>query len=121
MKKIALIVFVVAGVAIAGVADAAPKKHRRQNRVGPYAAIHAGMTEYSSDDGTNEQALLDVLTSNGVTYRNPVSQTDKTDVSYHIDFGYRFNRFIAAEIALSDYGTLTTTTQADLLFPGISG
>jgi len=116
MKQIPVIVVVILGLALGELAHAAPKKQRKQNRVGPYAAINAGMTEYS-DDGQNAQAMLDIFTNNNIAYQNPVSQTDKTDISYQLTFGYRFHRFFAAEIALADYGTLTTTTQADLLYP----
>jgi hypothetical protein len=121
MKNIPVMVIVVLGVAFTGLAHADPKKQRKQNRVGPYAAIHAGFTEYSGDHDANGQALLDFFTNNGIPYQNVVTHTDDTDLSYQISFGYRFNRYIAAELALCDYGSLVTTTQADVLIPNSPG
>jgi OmpA-like transmembrane domain len=121
MKKIPVIVLVVLGLACAGVAAAAPKKQRKQNRVGPYAAVHVGMTEYTSDHGANEQAMFAILTLNDIPYQNAVTDTDESDFSYQLDFGFRFTRYFAAEFALTDYGSLVTTSQADLMFPNSGG
>jgi OOP family OmpA-OmpF porin len=98
MKKIAVIVLVVAGLLFAGLAEAAPKKRtRNQNRIGPYGAGFVGLTSYKNDQSGNELELEDILTNNDIPYRNLNGDTEDTDFGFQITFGYRFNRFVAGD------------------------
>jgi len=117
MKTIPVIVLVVLGIAVAGFANAAPKKRtRNQNRVGPYGEVLVGMTNYPGDQGANEQGLLDILTQNGIPFQNVSSSTENSDLGYQAAFGYRATRYFAAEIGLSQYGSLASRAHAELDF-----
>ena len=117
MKKIAVIVLVVAGLLFAGLAEAAPKKRtRNQNRVGPYGAGFVGMTSYKNDQSGNEFDLEDILTNNDIPFRNLNVDTEDTDFGFQITFGYRFNRYVAGELGLVQYGDLVSRADAELDF-----
>jgi hypothetical protein len=118
MRKVAVIVLVVLGVAFAGLAEAAPKKRtRNQNRIGPYAAAFVGLTSYTGDQRDNEQTLQGILSDNNIPFQNVVASTDDSDFGYQLTFGYRFHRFIAAELGLVQYGKLVSSANGDLDFP----
>ena len=117
MKKIAVIVLVVAGLLFAGLAEAAPKKRtRNQNRIGPYGAGFVGFTSYKNDQSANEFDLEDILTNNGIPFRNLNVDTEDTDFGFQITFGYRFNRYISGELGLVQYGDLVSSADAELDF-----
>jgi OOP family OmpA-OmpF porin len=117
MKKIAVIVLVVAGLLFAGLAEAAPKKRtRNQNRIGPYGAGFVGITSYKNDQSANEVDLEDILTNNDIPFRNLNVDTEDTDFGFQITFGYRFNRFVAGELGLVQYGELVSSADAELDF-----
>ncbi len=117
MKKIAVIVLVAAGLLCAGLAEAAPKKRtRNQNRVGPYGAGFVGLTSYKNDQSGNELGLEDILTNNDIPFRNLDVETEDTDFGFQITFGYRFNRYIAGELGLVQYGELVSSADAELDF-----
>jgi OmpA-OmpF porin, OOP family len=119
MKKIAVIVLVVAGLLFAGLAEAAPKKRtRNQNRIGPYGAGFVGYTSYKNDQSGNEFGLEDILTNNDIPFRNLNVETEDKDFGFQITFGYRFNRFIAGELGLVQYGELVSSADAELDFDG---
>lgn len=111
------IVLVVLGLVFAGLAEAAPKKRtRNQNRVGPYGAAFVGMTHYVGDQSDNEQTLEDILSLNDIPFQNLESDTEDTDIGYQLTFGFRFNRFIAAELGLVQYGEMVSSADAELDF-----
>jgi hypothetical protein len=119
MKKIPVIVLVVLGLAFAGMAEAAkPKKRtRNQNRVGPYVTGFVGMTSYSGDQSADERSLIEILEGAGVPFQNERTSTEDTDIGYTASFGYRFSRYIAGELGLSHFGSLTSTLHADIDLP----
>ena len=115
--RISTIVLVVLGLALAGLAEAAPKKRtRNQNRIGPYGAAFVGMTEYVGDQSDNEQALEDILSLNDIPFQNLVSDTDNSDIGYQLTFGFRFHRFFSAELGLVQYGEMVSSANAELDF-----
>jgi hypothetical protein len=119
MKKIPVIVLVVLGLMFAGMAEAAkPKKRTRNaNRVGPYGTVHVGMSTYGGDQSADEQSLLDLFTNAGVPVQNATASTDDSDIGYLASFGYRFNRYIAFELGLAQYGSLESTGHAEVDIP----
>jgi opacity protein-like surface antigen len=119
MKKIPVIVLVVLGLVFAGLAEAAtPKKRtRNQNRIGPYGAAFVGWTTYTGDQADNEQELEDILSDNDIPFQNVNADTEDTDLGFQITFGYRFNRYIAGELGLVQYGELVSSASGELDFP----
>jgi OOP family OmpA-OmpF porin len=119
MKKISVILLVVMSVAFAGFAEAAPKKRTRNaNRVGAYGGALIGQSSFSGDQSENEQGLIDTLNSQNVPMQNLSSSTKDSDVGYQATFGFRFNRYCAAELGLAQFGDLTSTARADMDFGG---
>src|SRR5215510_3514225 len=117
MKKIPVIVLVVVSLLVAGLAEAAPKKRtRNQNRIGPYGAGFVGMTSYKGDQSGNEQDLENLLTQSGNPFQNLHTATDDSDFGFQVTFGYRFNRYVAGELGLVQYGKLSSSSSADLDF-----
>ena len=118
MKKVAVVLLVVVGVAFAGFAEAAkPKKRTRNaNRVGPYGVGFVGQSNYTSDQSQNEQDLLDTLINTGNPTQNLSSSTEDTDIGYNATFGYRFNRYFSAELGLAQFGSVESTAKGDLDF-----
>jgi OmpA-OmpF porin, OOP family len=116
MRKIPVIVLMVFGLLFAGMAEAAkPKKRTRNaNRVGPYGTALVGMSSYGGDQSADEQSLLDLFTNAGVPVQNASASTDDSDIGYQASFGYRFNRFVAFELGLAQFGSLESTGQADV-------
>jgi hypothetical protein len=119
MKKMPVIVLAVLGLVFAGMAEAAkPKKRtRNQNRVGPYVTGLVGMTTYGGDHAGDEADLLALLDDTDIPVQNAVTGTDDSDIGYQANFGYRFNRYLAAEIGLAQFGSLTSTLNADVDVP----
>jgi OmpA-OmpF porin, OOP family len=118
MTKKSIIVLAVVSLAFAGLAEAAaPKKRtRNQNRIGPYGAAFVGQTSYKGDQTDNEQALEDILTFNDIPFQNLESSTDAEDIGYQLTFGYRFQRFFAAELGLVQYGEMVSSANGELDF-----
>jgi opacity protein-like surface antigen len=114
MKKVSVIVLVVVGLMFAAYAEAAkPKRHTRNaKRIGPYAGALIGMSRYTDNQIQAETDLEN--TFNNVPTQNLVVGTDNTDMGYAAQFGYRFNRFIAAEFALAQYGELNSHARAQI-------
>ena len=120
MKKVAVVLLVALGVAFAGFAEAAkPKKRTRNaNRVGPYGVGFVGQSHYTSDQSQNEQDLLDTLINTGEPTRNLSASTEDTDIGYNATFGFRFNRYFAAELGLAQFGSVESTAKGELDFGG---
>lgn len=118
MKNVTVVLLVAISVAFAGFAEAAkPKKRTRNaNRVGPYGVGFVGQSHYTSDQSQNEQDLLDTLINTGNPTQNLSSSTEDTDIGYNATFGYRFNRYFAAELGLAQFGSVESTAKGDLDF-----
>jgi opacity protein-like surface antigen len=120
MKKVTVVLLVAISVAFAGFAEAAkPKKRTRNaNRVGPYGVGFVGQSHYTSDQSQNEQDLLDTLINTGEPTRNLSASTEDTDIGYNATFGFRFNRYFAAELGLAQFGSVESTAKGELDFGG---
>jgi opacity protein-like surface antigen len=70
-----------------------------------------GLNHYTGDQSGIESDLES--TFEGVTTQNLVIGTDNKDIGYAAQFGYRFNRYIAAEFALVQFGDLHSQARAD--------
>jgi opacity protein-like surface antigen len=117
MKTLPVVVLAALSVAFAGFADAAPKKRTRNaNRVGPYGMGFVGQTSFTSDHSADEQDIFDNLDASG-NVTPVVVKTEDTDIGYNATFGYRFNRYLAAELGLAQFGSLTIQGSADLARP----
>jgi hypothetical protein len=115
MKYLPVIAVVAVGLLFAGLAEAAPKKRtRNQNRIGPYAGAMVGQTSYTEDQSNNEQTLLAILDDNGIPLENATVKTDDSAFGYQLAFGYRFHRYLAGEIALAQYGELSSKANGQL-------
>jgi OmpA-OmpF porin, OOP family len=114
MKKVSVIVLVVVGLMFAAYAEAAKPKRRTRNanRVGPYAGALIGMNNYTGDQSAAEDDLENSFV--GVPTQGLSVGTEEKDVGYAAQFGYRFNRYVAAEFALAQYGDLTSSARADI-------
>jgi OmpA-OmpF porin, OOP family len=112
MKKVPVILLVIASLMFAAYAEAANPKRRSRNanRVGPYAGALIGMNHYTGDQSGVESNLVDTFT--GIPTQDLAVSTDARDIGYAAQFGYRFNRFVAAEFALVQYGDLHSQARA---------
>ena len=113
MKKVSIIVLVVVGLMFAAYAEAAKPKRRSRNanRVGPYAGALVGSNNYTGDQSAVESDLANSF--NGIPTQNLSINTEEKDIGYQAAFGYRFNRYLAMEFNLSEYGDLQSTARAD--------
>ena len=114
MKKVPVILLVIASLTFAAYAEAAkPKRHTRNaNRVGPYAGAMLGMAHYTGDQSGIESELESTFA--GTSTQNLTIGTDSKDIGYAAQFGYRFNRYLATEFALVQYGELHSQARADI-------
>src|SRR5262245_37892551 len=115
MKKISVIVLVVVGLIFAAHAEAAKpgkRRTRNANRVGPYAGALIGMNHYTGDQSGAEDDLESSF--EGVPTQDLSIDTKEKDVGYAAQFGYRFNRYVAAEFALAQFGDLRSAAHADV-------
>lgn len=114
MKKVSVIVLVVVGLLFAAYAEAAKPKRRTRNlnRVGPYAGGMIGMNSYTNDQSDVEADLESSFV--GVPTQDLNIGTDDKDIGYSAQFGYRFNRYLAAEFALGHFGDLHSSARADV-------
>ena len=120
MKKISVLVLVVAALLMAGIAEAAPKKKRTRNanRIGPYAGAMVAMSSYTSEQEINEPAIISFFAQQNIPFTNTVKSTDDSDLGYEALFGYRFNRYIAAELGLLQVGEVENRLTGDFGPPG---
>jgi opacity protein-like surface antigen len=112
MKKISVIVLIFVSFMFAAYAEAATPKRRTRNmnRIGPYGGVLVGAARYTGDQSGVEGDLLDFL--NGA--QNVSVETEESDIGYQAAFGFRFHRYIAAELALAQFGDLSSTGRADI-------
>jgi OOP family OmpA-OmpF porin len=117
MKNTSVVLLPVLGVAFAGYAEAAkPKKRTRNaNRVGAYGVGVIGQTNYTSGTSEEEEGLIITL-QNAAPSRNVVASSETKDLGYQAAFGYRFNRYFAAELSLVQLGELSSTARGELDF-----
>jgi opacity protein-like surface antigen len=116
MKKVSVIVAAALGLMLAGYAEAAkPKKRtRNQNRVGPYGGLLVGNAKYSVDAAEEEADLVAFLEGSGAPTRNLVTSTEDTDIGYTAAFGYRFTRYVGAELGLAQYGETSSIVRGEI-------
>jgi OmpA-OmpF porin, OOP family len=117
MKNISIVLLAALGLSFAGLADAAPKKRtRNQNRIGPYGMGFIGQSNWTSEQAQNEQDLVDTLVGTQNPIQNIETSTSDTDIGYNLTFGYRFNRFFAAELGLAQFGSVESKANAEMDF-----
>jgi opacity protein-like surface antigen len=123
MKKISLVLLVVFSVAFAGFAEAAkPKKRTRNaNRIGAYGVGFIGQSKYTSDQTGAEAFAVDQLENLGDASQNISVSTEDTDIGYNATFGYRFNRYFAAELGLAQVGSVESKARGQVDFGDGSG
>jgi opacity protein-like surface antigen len=123
MKNVWVILLVVFSVAFAGFAEAAtPKKRTRNaNRIGPYGVGFFGQSKYTSDQSGAEQFAIDQLESLGDASQNIAVSTEDTDMGYNATFGYRFSRYVAAELGLAQMGSVESKARGEVDFGDGSG
>jgi len=115
MKKFSVVVLVVMSIAIAGLAEAKPKKRTRNaNRVGAYGALLVHQAHYTGDQSVLEEELRDFLANQNGPSRNIAVTTKDNDIGYQATFGYRFNHYFAAELGLVQYGELSSTVHGEI-------
>jgi opacity protein-like surface antigen len=116
MKKLPIIVLVVTSVAFAGFAAAAtPKKRTRNaNRIGPYGALLVGQSRFTGDESAAEQDLLDFFANRENATRNATVSSKSEDMGFQATFGYRFNRYFAAELGLVQFGELSSNLRGEI-------
>ncbi|HEX6637135.1 MAG TPA: outer membrane beta-barrel protein [Steroidobacteraceae bacterium] len=117
MKTTSVVLLSVVAIAIAGLADAAPRKRTRNaDRIGPYGMGAVGQSSWTSDQSSAEQFLVDSFESVGATIRDLSVSTEDNDLGYNATFGYRFTRNLAVELGLAQFGSVESTGNADLDF-----
>ena len=116
MKKLSVIVLVVISLTFAGLAEAAkPKKRTRNaNRVGAYGVILVGQARYTGDQSGLEQELVDFFGNRTDPTQNISVSSETEDIGYQATFGFRFNRYFAAELGLAQYGELSSTVRGEI-------
>lgn len=116
VKKIFIVVLVVFSLLFAGFAEAAKSKKRTRNanRVGPYAGATVSYANYTAAQDDIEAELLFSLANQGVPSQNLTASSKKNGLGYQANFGYRFTRYFAAELALAQYGDLSSTARGEL-------
>ncbi|HTU68135.1 MAG TPA: outer membrane beta-barrel protein [Steroidobacteraceae bacterium] len=114
MKKIPVIILVVLGLVFSAYAEAAKPKRRSRNanRVGPYAGALLSWSSYSGDQSDAEDSLASSF--DGLPTTNLTTGTKDSDIGYQAAFGYRFNRYVAAEFELVQFGELSSHASADV-------
>jgi opacity protein-like surface antigen len=116
MKKLPIIALAVASLVFAGFAEAAKPRKRTRNasRIGPYGAVLVAQTRYPNDQSGAEQELFDFFQNREDPTRN-ISTSSKTEgMGYQFGGGYRFTRYLAAELALVQYGELSSSVKGEV-------
>jgi opacity protein-like surface antigen len=119
MKNVSVVLLAVIALLFAGFAEAAKprKRTRNANRVGAYGMGFVGQTSFSSDQSLNEQDLVDTLEGTGNPIQGGIDVgTEDTAIGYNATFGYRFNRYMAAELGLVQFGSMDTVARTQMDF-----
>jgi opacity protein-like surface antigen len=118
MKNFSVVLLAVVCLAFAGLAEAAkPKKRTRNaNRVGAYGVGFIGQSSFTGDHSQNEQDLADTLENTGNPFQGLTTESKESAVGYNATFGYRFNRYLAAELGLAQFGTMHSKASAEMDF-----
>jgi hypothetical protein len=116
VKKIFIVVLVVFSLLFAGFAEAAKakKRTRNANRVGPYAGATVNYANYTAAQDDIEADLLIRLANQGAPSQNLTASSKTNGTGYQANFGFRFTRYFAAELALAQYGDLSSTARGEL-------
>jgi opacity protein-like surface antigen len=116
MKKWSVIVLVVVSLSFAGFAEAAKprKRTRNANRVGAYGALLVAQARYSGDQSALEQELVDFFGNRAEPTRDITVSSETENIGFQATFGYRFNRYFAAELGLVQFGELSSTVRGDI-------
>jgi hypothetical protein len=116
MKKLSVIVLVIVTLSFAGFAEAAKprKRTRNANRMGPYGAILLGQTRYTEDQTGLEQDLSDFFSARSDPTRNITTSSKTEDLGFQLTFGFRFNRYFAAELGLVQLGELSSSVRGEV-------
>jgi hypothetical protein len=116
MKKVSVILVAALGLLLAGYAEAAkPKKRtRNQNRVGAYGGLLVGNSKFSVDAEEAEADLVDFFEGSGAPTRDITTSTEDSDIGYTAAFGYRFSRYVAAELGLAQYGETSSIVRGEI-------
>jgi opacity protein-like surface antigen len=117
MKNVSVVILAAVCVAFAAFAEAAPKKRTRNaNRIGPYGMGAIGQSHWTSDQSENEQNLILTLEDVNVPIQDISTSSTDSDIGYNATFGYRFTRYIAAEIGLAQFGSVESVARANMDF-----
>lgn len=115
MKNLSVILLAITCIAFAGLADAAPKKRTRNaNRIGPYGMGGVGYSSWTGDQSDAEAFVVDLFEQNDIPGEDVSIKTEENDVGYNFTFGYRFTRYLAAELSLAQFGSVESTGRADV-------
>ncbi len=117
MNKLSIVLLAAGSVALAGFAEAAPKKRSpNANRVGPYAMGALGQSRWTGDQTSAEQAVVEGFNDPNFTSRNVTVSSDDSDTGYNATFGYRFSRYFAAELSLVQPGSVESVGRGEIDF-----
>lgn len=119
MKKLPVVLLSIVALAFAGYAEAAkPKKRSRNaNRVGAYAVGFVGLTNLTSSTADELEFAQEILASlEPESAQNFSDSIEDSDIGFQATFGYRFNRYFAAELSLAQLGETSAKASADMDF-----
>jgi hypothetical protein len=116
MKNISVVLLAILALVFSAYAEAAKprKRTRNANRVGAYAIGAVGFAKFTSDVADDEAAVFDVLSSQGLASRNVEAGSEVDDLGYQAIFGFRFNRYFAAELGLLHIGEMASIARGEL-------
>jgi opacity protein-like surface antigen len=116
MKKLSVIMLVIVSLSFAAFAEAAKprKRTRNANRVGPYGAMLLGQARYVEDQSGLEQSLIDFFSDRSDPTRNISASSKTEDIGFQLTFGFRFNRYFAAELGLVQLGELSSSVRGEV-------
>lgn len=116
MKKLSVIVLVVVSLTFAGFAEAAKprKRTRNANRIGAYGALLVAQSRFSGDQSSLESELVDFFANRAEPTRNISVSSETENIGFQATFGYRFNRYFAAELGLVQFGELSSTVRGEV-------
>ena len=77
-----------------------------------------GQTSFSGDHTNLEDFVESAFEDEDDVVEDLAISTEDSDIGYQAVFGYRFMRYLAAELGLAQYGDLSSTGTANVLFEG---